>query len=693
MGQYRLQNSSWHKKYPFLSYLTVFLIGILSHKSFFISMKETALWSYFLLFLVLALIFHILKTTKQHLNFSRSIFLYLSFFMLGSICDFHNDIRNQEQWYGHHLQRAEVLKIRTSDSPERKEKTILIPAQVEGVYINDSFQPTGGSIKVYLYLSDSLKEIQSGTTLIIPNHLIEIKGNGNPHSFDYAEYLKNNNLFHQVFLSQDAILAFPKKNDNRNSFAAKLRTKLQESIRNNIADSITSSMVAATLLNDRSMLDDELWQAYSVTGIAHIIAISGMHVSILFGVLLFLLRWIKSKKLEWIKYFIAIPLVWLYIIITNYPPSAVRAAVMFTLLACSIKLNRRSGSINILIVAGFILLFYNTNWIYDTGVQLSFSAVLSIYIFYQPIKMLWRPTSKIIEYLWNVVSVSLAAQVLVFPLVIYYFHQFPVWVLLANIPATFYSLLLMIGALGIFVLDAVSIPCQWLGELLTYMTDLFHLVIYFFSENTPKIMQHFYLSELDFWILMIAVLFLSAFFLKKKTLFLFSGLGTIILMVINLTIQDLYAAKQRKIIVYNISGNSVIDYIEGKKHRSIQQPDQVMSSKDYQFNLFPAHLGFRMMDTLKKEISSDFWEINNKKILYLSANSRQTTNDTFPIDYLILNKECVFNPEFWYEAFRPQKIILDGSFPRWKAMKWKNDLTEMDVPVHWVQEDGAWVFE
>ena len=91
------------------------------------------------------------------------------------------------------------------------------------------------------------------------------------------------------------------------------RLRLLQCIKDNVKDSTTRSLVEATLLNERSLLDDELWQAYSITGIVHIIAISGMHVAILFAVILFLLRWFPYKRLDWVKYLIALPLVWAYI--------------------------------------------------------------------------------------------------------------------------------------------------------------------------------------------------------------------------------------------------------------------------------------------------------------------------------------------------------------------------------------------
>ena len=251
----------------------------------------------------------------------------------------------------------------------------------------------------------------------------------------------------------------------------------------------------------------------------------------------------------------------------------------------------------------------------------------------------------------------------------------------------------MSGALIIFLLDAINIPSFWIGDILIIMTDYFHSIIYFLSDYTPKVMQQFYLSKWDFWIFFIAIVLISSFLLSKRNYFLFSGLGAAVLLLISFILQDWHAIKQNKLVVYNISGHSIIDYIEGKQHKTIFVDGAGINSKNYQFNLFPAQLGLRAMGNLKKDISNDFWIIKKKRILILSKNYKLKSKEHFPVDYLILNKESPFDSEFWHATFQPQTIILDGSIPRWKAQKWKEKIQEdTGLPVHWVQEDGAWVW-
>lgn len=630
------------------------------------------------------------KTINPLVPKLSTLSLFLCVLFAGGLLRQQHDIRNNPAWYGHQIAKAEAFLLRASGNPERKAKTVFIPVDISMKKMDNRWVPATGSLHLYLYIKDSMPEISVHTEMIIPNKLTPVQSSGNPFAFDYADYLRRNNILHQAFLSPDEVWVSPVK--TKPGWMAGLRGGLMESMERNIPDSTTVALIEATLLNERTLLQNEVWQAYSVTGIAHIVAISGMHVSMLFGILLFLLKWIRSKRLEWVKYFIALPLVWLYIVLTGFPPSAVRAAVMFTLLAIRIKVHGEQNNINILAATAFILLVYNPEWLYDTGMQLSFSAVLSIFIFYRPIRSLVRPENKIALYLWETIAVSLAAQILVFPLVIYYFHQFPVWVLPANIPAVCYSFLLMTGALLLFVLDTLSVPVSGLGEALIYMTHGFHQIIFFFAAHTPAFMRQFFIGKADFWLLMLAVAGFSIYLLKQKSALLLSGIGLLCLLTGSFIFQDLRALHQERIVVYNNANAALIDFFSGKKHEPVALPDSVLAAKTFRYNLLPARLGYRAMQPLPGIRKDQVWHIRNKTIVYLNHNYRISDKAVFPADYLILSNNCDYNPQFWKHVFLPEEIILDGSFPRWKAKKWEAFLSNAGIAVHNVSREGAWVF-
>jgi hypothetical protein len=241
-------------------------------------------------------------------------------------------------------------------------------------------------------------------------------------------------------------------------------------------------------------------------------------------------------------------------------------------------------------------------------------------------------------------------------------------------------------------MDALAVPVGGLGTALIYMTHCFHRLIFFFAAHTPAFMRQFFIDKTDFWLLMVAVICYSIYFLKKKSKFLFLASGLLCILICSFIIQDVRVLNQKRIVVYNSAPIGLIDYFSGKKHESIALPDSALDAKAYRYHLLPARLGFRAMREAPELQDKHVWHIRNKTILYLNKNFRPKEKAIFPADYLILSANCAYKPLFWQRVFLPEEIILDGSFPRWKAKKWEADLTALGIAVHNVAREGAWIF-
>jgi competence protein ComEC len=577
--------------------------------------------------------------------------------------------------------------VKVADMPEAKANTVLVPILAEAINVSNKWIKVTGDIRLYIYKKDFRETYQPGTILIIPNKLSRLKSSGNPFAFDFAKTSARKGIFHQAFLAANEVCLLKTKAE-KTSAIFRLKHALQESIHENVKDSTTQALIAATLLNERSDLDEDLMAAYSNTGIIHIIAISGMHIVLLASFILWILKIIPSTKWKGIKYGIAVVIVWFYIALTGFPPSAVRAAVMFTLLAAGLTLGRINNPVNIWAAAGLLVLCYNPYWLYDVGVQLSFLAVLSILLFYAPVKAWLSPGNKISRWLWEVLAVSIAAQILVFPLVIYYFNQFPLLGLLANVPAALYSTLLMFGALLMFILHAIGCPAMWLGTGLTYLTKAFNSIIIFLSDYTPQLMRNLQIDVLAYWLFMDVIVFLCVYCFYKKGIYLLTAIFFGTLFVTDLIAKDITALNQERLVVYNSSKVSQADWFQGKKVTHLFPVD----AKQLRYYLRPAMLGYgiNQEDSITTG-AGKLVQLRHASILFLERCHLKASGK-FPVDILVLSNSCIFSPEEWFSAFHPKQIILDGSIPRWKAIKWKKQLQDNGAHVHWVQEDGAWIY-
>lgn len=686
MNKYTTRQIRLFSQYPFLLILTAFTGGILLQQ--YLNGITIAFWfPATLLAFITGLVLQLFRSVHRNIIALRTIILIAGFVLSGATTCYLGEIRNSKSWYGHFLPQAEAIKVKVRDMPVAKANTVLVPVSADAINVSGKWIKVSGGIGLYIFKKDLHTTYQAGTELMIPNKLAPIKSSGNPFAFDFAKMSARKGIFHQAFLSADEVYLL-KPGTGNSTIIHRLKQALQVSINENVKDSTTRALIAATLLNERNDLDENLMAAYSNTGIIHIIAISGMHIVLLASFILWILKIIPSSKWKGIKYGIAVIIVWFYIALTGFPPSAVRAAVMFTLLAAGLILDRVSNPVNIWAAAGMLLLCYNPYWLYDVGIQLSFLAVLSILLFYNPIKAWMAPQNKIGRWLWEVLAVSIAAQILVFPLVIYYFNQFPLLGLLANVPAALYSTLLMFGALLMFMLHALGCPAAWLGTGLTYLTKVFNWIIVFLSGCTPQLMRNLQIDQLEYWLFMGITVLLCVYCFYKKGVYLLSAICLAILFTTDLIARDIAVLNQEKLVVYNTNKISLADWFRGKRVTHLFPAD----AKQVRYSLRPAMLGYGINQ--EDSVSADSGKLIHLKqasILFLER-CHITPSGKFPVDILVLSNDCIFHPEEWFETFHPKQIILDGSIPRWKAIKWKKQLQNNGARVYWVQEDGAWIY-
>ncbi|PSK90131.1 ComEC/Rec2 family competence protein [Taibaiella chishuiensis] len=623
----------------------------------------------------------------------RRFSLALTLLSLGAVLCYYQDIRHSPGWYGHELEHTEALAVQLYAPAQDKPRTRLLPVQVVYRLQHNRWQSASGRLNLYLYRSDSLPVYPPGTLLLIPNKLAPLQASGNPFGFNYARYAARNGIFHQAFISPKDIRVVT-TGPPASSFTTRLSNSLLDCIHANVRDSTTRSLIAATLLNERASFDDTLWQAYSITGIVHIIAISGMHITLLFGILLFLLSWLRYKRYDWLKYLLALPFVWGYIMLTGFPPSAVRAAVGFTLVAAGTCLRREGNAINTWAATAFLLLCYNPYWLWDVGVQLSFLAVLSILLFYKPVRNLVMPPNKLLQAAWDTFAVSIAAQILVFPLVLYYFHQFPLLGLAASLPAALYSTLLMIGSLLLFLLASVFGSCTWLGDVLARITAWFHRIVLQLAQLTPDDARHLWLSLTDYWLMMAAVVGCCLFCVNRHRQYLYATLACCLLLCGSFIYQDVTALHTERLVIYNTARSGLADHFRGKSVAAAGLPGNYpVDPKTGSYTLLPARLGYRAITEVAADTGICYWKIGTKSVLYLKDDAHFKTGSTFPVDYLVVSTACRYRGTAWQAVFHPGMVILDGSLSRSKALRWKAQLQALGIKVHWVQESGAWILE
>ncbi|WP_370860991.1 ComEC/Rec2 family competence protein [Parabacteroides faecis] len=245
------------------------------------------------------------------------------------------------------------------------------------------------------------------------------------------------------------------------------------------------SVLATITLGYRKDMSRDVRKRFSLTGVAHLLAVSGFHVAVVCGFLSLLFSFLpKSPFYRWLKYLLTLCLLWCFVVITGLAPSAVRAGLMLTLYLTGRVLRRTTDGYNTLVAAAFCMLAFNPLYLFDVGFQLSYLAVLSI-LFLQPrLQDLIMVRNPIVAMPWGWITVTLAAQAGTTLLCLYYFGQFSLVFLCTNLPLTFLATFLIPAGL-IWILLPTGIPGYGLLQLFVEkMTHTLFWIVDSFSRVT-----------------------------------------------------------------------------------------------------------------------------------------------------------------------------------------------------------------
>jgi len=466
------------KRSVFIRLLPPLITGIIIH-------RQIALPLFFLnlgiLFCLLFLVFYLFIPIRHRfrLTFLNGATCFVLFICIGARLTDIQDVRNSASWFGRYYSDSSALLVRSLEPPVIKERSIKILASVSAVITDGHIQHTNGKIILYIDRNIPLSSLQYGARFLFKKNLQEIRNSGNPGAFDYRQYCFFQGIMHQVYLGGEEFINLKETyHQPFQSFIFSLRQKIISILREYIRGEKETGLAEALLVGYKEDLDKSLVQAYSNTGVVHIIAISGLHLGLIYWLLVQLCKPLsKNKKIAWLSLPVIVSGLWLFSLLAGAQPSVLRSAVMFSCLALGEGLNRKTNIYNSLALSAFILLCHNPYWLWDTGFQLSYAAVLSLVIFMNSINNLFFFKSRLINTIWKLNAVTLGAQVLTLPLCIYYFHQLPVFFLLTNLVAVPLSSLILIGEILLLVISIIPIAASVTGQAISFLTRCMNWVI------------------------------------------------------------------------------------------------------------------------------------------------------------------------------------------------------------------------
>ena len=628
------------------------------------------------------------------LNGLTSSFIFAS---IGAVLVWSSDIRNNNQWFSKLTNKNSGFIVTLTENPVEKAKSFKANGLVNYTINNGKKYSSTGKLVLYFSKDSFPQQMAEGSVIALNKPLQEIKNSDNPGSFDYKRYCLFQKITHQVYLKQGMYVVLNEKNE---SFSGRLintiRKKVLSILTIYIPGEKEKGLAEALLIGYKDDLDKTLVQSYSNTGVVHIIAISGLHLGLIYWLLLQLLKPLQRKKYtKWLKPLLVIAGLWLFSLLAGAQPSVLRSAVMFTCLALAESIDRRSSIYNSLAASAFILLCYNPYWLWDVGFQLSYAAVLSIVIFMQPVYNWFYIKNKALDFIWKMNAVTIAAQILTLPISIYHFHQFPNYFLLTNFIAVPLSSLIVLGEILLCSVSFIPLLAAFVGKILSGMIWFMNTWVERIEKLPFSLWDGLQIDIAQMILLTIVICLLCYWLLEKHKPSLFAGLITLLVFVSLRSISFIQLQNQRKIIVYNVPQRAAIDIIDGRSYQFIG--DTTLEKDDFarNFHLKPSRILYRTYnnpDTVSNENNSSCLTYAGKHILQIDKQLIFNKSADKPvIDLLVLSK----NPRLYIaqlaNKFTIKQVVFDGSVPAWKRRYWKRDCDSLDIPNYDVSEKGAFV--
>lgn len=686
------------KTAPFIRLLPPLIAGIMVewYTAIYISFILAGFFS--LIFLLF--VFRFLPIgTRYRLHWFRGMFVNLVIVVSAMLLTWKNDTCHDPQWYGHWYTDSSSLVVSISEPPVTKERSIKVSCIVKAVINNGKSISARGNVLLYFSRDSQSVRLGYGNRIIVTKNLQRIRNSGNPGAFDYERYAAFHQLFHNAFLkSNDWLLLDGKEIDPARRFIFSMQQYVVDVLHRFIDDSGKELGIAeALLIGYKEDLDKDLVQAYSNAGVVHIIAISGLHL----GLIYMLLSWILNRlpvvcRTKFFKVIILLSCLWLFTLLTGASGSVLRSAVMFTFILIGKNYFKQASVYNSLTGSAFLLLCYDPYLLWDVGFQLSYLALLGIVWLQPPINKLLFIRQKWLARIWELNSVTLAAQVMTFPACIYYFHQFPNLFFITNLVAVPLSTVILFAEIALICISGFSMLAIPAGRVVTYMLWLMNNFITKLNNLPFAVWDGIFSNIYSTWLLYISVIATSSWLLYRRKTFLYATMFSLSLFLLLHVMIVLQTSKQVMLVIYNIPQHQGIDFIKGDSFQFVGDNSLKTDGMLKNFHLKPAriylHAGKEVNNQNGLERRNDFFVFHGKTILMVDSTLvYEPMQNRMPVDILLLSKSPAIRITGIVAAVRPSMVVFDASNSLWKIAKWKKECEELILPCFSIPEQGAFV--
>lgn len=555
-----LPTASLHR-YPYVRLLVPWIAGIFCGDRFFDRPTGLSLPVFlFALFAVLSVGCHFLKRHTLRWCFGLSVTMLC---FAGGWIAITLSLRQSVYAFP---EGETAYHLSLSDKPERKAKSFLCRVDVRSYRDSLSVRPVSRRAIVYFQADSAAAALREGDELLVFARISPPANRNNFDEFDYARFLLRKGTAGTGYAASGKWTKLPVRRPlGWHGLAGNYRGQLLDVYRSLGFDGDELAVLSALTVGDKRELSEDIRESYSVAGVSHVLALSGLHIGLLTGLLLFILKPLtrRSPTGRVAGAVLLTAVLWLFAFVTGFAPSVVRSVCMFSIWISGSLLARKSLSVNTLAATAFAMLLYRPSWLFDVGFQLSFLAVASILLLHPVIYPLISLKGRTGTYIGGLMSVSVAAQVGTAPLVWVYFSRFPVHFLLTNlvvlplVTTILYAAVLMLALTPFPAVQAVAaLPVRLLLKTLNGFVQ--------WAEQLPYAsVDHIRFSPAEALIAYLFLMFLLCFAHMRRARYLQACLFCLLSLAAFRAITDWRHRPQRSIVFYNLPNCPVVHCVEG----------------------------------------------------------------------------------------------------------------------------------
>jgi competence protein ComEC len=525
-----------------------------------------------------------------------------------------------------------------------------------------------------------------------------LQKNRNPGAFDPSEYYGRNGIRMRISLKNGDFILLPIREEMRSRrFLFGMRDLILKLIREHIRDPEAAGLAEALLIGYRNDLDRSLTEAYANTGVIHVIAISGLHLGLIYALLMSITGFMKRfPKGEWLQLSIVIIVLWIFSLVTGASPSVIRSACMFTLLAAGkCFIGKKGNPLNTLAATAFLLLAYQPNWLADIGFQLSFAAVASIMLFHEPVKKLLLVHHPLALKSRELIAMTLSAQVLTTPLVLFHFKRFPLLFLFTNMVAIPLSGFILMGEIALCALSWYPQAATWLGDILVKAIHWMNGYVRRMDSIEFSVIRDVYLSPIQVFICYVAVFSAAAWRQTGRHHWRDILLSAVLAFTILRTGDIIIRRDQKYLLIPHLNGYRSLMLVNGLS--SVLITDRMGPEKTGMLEKMIAptqeyfHVGKRSMEFFPPAgMIYVKWEKTLLLLQDATGSGDQAITNIHP-DLIILSGNTRVEIEDLYIRTGCKTWVADGTNAMWKIQEWKKEAERLNLHFHSTSLSGAYI--